>query len=57
MVADFERDSWRMPPLADLSSNRLTVASGLWMFVLRGYLLLAGGLVLARIVQLATIHG
>jgi hypothetical protein len=53
MVADFERDSWRMPPLANLPPSRLTVASGLWMFVLCGYLLLAGGLVLARIVQLA----
>jgi hypothetical protein len=52
----FERDSWRMPPPADLPPSRLTAASRLWMFVLRGYLLLAGGLVLARIVQLATTH-
>jgi hypothetical protein len=43
-------------PLADLPPSRLTAASRLWMFVLRGYLLLAGGLVLARIVQLATTH-
>jgi hypothetical protein len=56
MVTDFERDSWRMPPLADLPPSRLTAASRLWMFVLRGYVLLAGGLVLARIVQLATTH-
>jgi hypothetical protein len=52
----FERDSWRMPPLADLPPSRLTAARRLWMFVLRGCLLLAGGLVLARIVQLATTH-
>jgi len=56
MVTDFERDSWRMPPLADLPPSRLTVASGLWMFALRGYLPLAGGLVLARIAQLGTTH-
>jgi hypothetical protein len=28
-----------------------------WMIVLRGYLLVAGGLVLLRILQLATSHG
>jgi hypothetical protein len=47
MVTDFDRDSWRMPPLAELPPSRLTAASRLWMFVLRGYLPLAGGLALA----------
>ena len=44
---------WRMPPLAELAPARLTPAARTWMIVLRSYLLLAGGLVLLRIVQLA----
>jgi Mn2+/Fe2+ NRAMP family transporter len=47
-----ERDSWRMPPLDQLAPARLTILSRTWMIVLRSYLLLAGGLVLVRIVEL-----
>jgi Mn2+/Fe2+ NRAMP family transporter len=39
---------WRMPPL------RMTLLTRIWMIVLRGYLVAAGGLVLVRIVALAT---
>ena len=42
-----------MPPLSELPSARLSLAAKSWMFVLRGYLVVAGGLVLARIVPLA----
>jgi Mn2+/Fe2+ NRAMP family transporter len=45
---------WRMPPINELPLARLTLLSRIWMFVLRGYLLVAGGLVLFRIFQLAT---
>jgi Mn2+/Fe2+ NRAMP family transporter len=45
---------WRMPPLNELPVTRLTLPSRIWMFVLRGYLLVAGGLVLFRLFQLAT---
>jgi hypothetical protein len=45
---------WRMPPLDELPVARLTLLSRIWMFVLRGYLFVAGGLVLFRIFQLAT---
>jgi hypothetical protein len=45
---------WRMPPLDELPATRLTLLSRIWMFVLRGYLIVAGGLVLFRIFQLAT---
>jgi Mn2+/Fe2+ NRAMP family transporter len=48
-----QQDTWRMPPLNELPPGRLTPASRIWMGALRGYLLLAGGLVLVRIVQLA----
>jgi NRAMP (natural resistance-associated macrophage protein)-like metal ion transporter len=47
------RLGWRMPPLAALPPPSLTRVDKTWMFVLGGYLMLAGGLVLARIVQLA----
>jgi hypothetical protein len=43
-----------MPPLEQLAPARLSLASRIWMIVLRGYLIAAGGLVLFRIFQLAT---
>ena len=45
--------TWRMPALDLLKPMRLSLQSRMWMGVLRGYLLLAGGLVLWRIVLLA----
>ncbi|MGL1751772.1 hypothetical protein ACSTG9_23295, partial [Vibrio parahaemolyticus] len=39
-------DNWRMPPLSELPPARLSVLSRLWMIVLRGYLIVAGGLVI-----------
>ena len=47
------RETWRMPPLAELPPARLTTLNRIWLIVLRGYLVVAGGLVLTRIVQLA----
>jgi len=47
------RDSWRMPPLAQLPPARLSLAAKTWMGVLRLYLVVAGGMVLFRIVMLA----
>ena len=44
---------WRMPALSQLAPARLTVATRVWMMVLRGYLLVAVGLVIFRVVQLA----
>jgi Mn2+/Fe2+ NRAMP family transporter len=46
---------WRMPPLDQLPAARLSVISRIWMIVLRGYLIIAAGLVLFRIFQLATV--
>ncbi len=48
-----ERQTWRMPPFDQLPPGRLTTLGRVWMIVLRGYLVVAGGLVLIRIVQLA----
>jgi len=47
------RSTWRMPPLAQLAPNPITGATRIWMFVLRGYLIVAVGMVIFRIVQLA----
>jgi Mn2+/Fe2+ NRAMP family transporter len=46
--------TWRMPPLAELAPLRMTPLTRIWMVLLRGYLVVAGGLVLVRIVTLAT---
>jgi NRAMP (natural resistance-associated macrophage protein)-like metal ion transporter len=53
-TANVPKKNWRMPPLEQLSPVRLSLASRIWMIVLRGYLIVAGGLVLLRIFQLAT---
>ena len=53
----FGRAIWRMPPLDQLPPARLTSLSRLWLGILRGYLVLAGGLVLWRIVELALSTG
>ncbi|WP_341210879.1 NRAMP family divalent metal transporter [Sphingomonas paucimobilis] len=47
------RGTWQMPSLDRLEPSRMSGARRLWMGVLRLYLLVAGGLVLVRIVQLA----
>lgn len=51
-----ERDEWRMPPLDRLPPNKMSLLSRLWMGVLRTYLVVAAGLVLARIGFLI-VHG
>jgi NRAMP (natural resistance-associated macrophage protein)-like metal ion transporter len=48
-----DRTTWRMPPLGELAPVRLTTLNRIWLIVLRGYLIVAAGLVLVRIVQLA----
>ena len=48
------RNTWRMPPLAELPLRQLTTLNRVWLFVLRVYLIVAAGLVLVRIVTLAT---
>jgi NRAMP (natural resistance-associated macrophage protein)-like metal ion transporter len=47
------RNTWRMPPLDELPPPNLTLAKRVWMGALRGYLLLAIGLVIVKVVQMA----
>ena len=49
----FGRMIWRMPPLDQLPHAHMTPLTQIWLAVLRGYLILAGGLVLWRIIELA----
>ena len=42
------RDTWRMPPLDTLEPQNMTVVTRIWMAVLRGYLVIAVGLVIVR---------
>jgi hypothetical protein len=49
-----DRATWRMPALDQLPPARLTLHDRVWLIVLRGYLCVAAGLVLVRIVLLLT---
>jgi Mn2+/Fe2+ NRAMP family transporter len=51
-----ERAAWRMPPLNVLARPRLSTGRRLGLTVLRGYLVLAVGMVVVRVVQLAVGH-
>jgi len=49
--------SWRMAPLADLPKNKMTALSRFWLVVLRAYLIVAVGLVIFRVAQIALHKG
>ena len=53
----FGRMIWRMPPLDQLPPAQLTPLTRIWLAVLRSYLVVAGGLALWRIVELALFAG
>jgi Mn2+/Fe2+ NRAMP family transporter len=56
-AAMLSRETWRMPRLDRLAPAKLSLAAKTWMGVLRLYLVVAGGLVLFRIVMLAIGQG
>jgi NRAMP (natural resistance-associated macrophage protein)-like metal ion transporter len=47
------RYNWRMPPLDELPPPVLTFSTRLWMGSMRGYLVVAVGLVVVKVVQMA----
>jgi NRAMP (natural resistance-associated macrophage protein)-like metal ion transporter len=53
VVESIARNHWRMPPLSELPAGRLTVLNRIWVGVLRAYLVVATGMVIVRVVQLA----
>lgn len=46
------RDTWRMPPLDSLAPQHMTLATRIWMSAMRGYLVIAVGLVVFKVVQM-----
>ena len=46
------RDTWRMPPLDTLEPQKMTLTTRIWMGVLRGYLVIAVGLVIFKVLQM-----
>lgn len=52
----FQRDTWRMPPIGQLKPAQISLLNRLWMTVLRGYLVVAGGMLIFKMIQLATGH-
>ena len=56
-ASDRDRETWRMPPLSLLPPAKLSLPAKAWMAILRLYLVVAGGLVLVRIVMMATGRG
>ncbi len=56
-VSQAVREQWRMPPLESLAPARLSISSRMWMLVLRGYLVIAAGLLVVKLVMLATSSG
>jgi NRAMP (natural resistance-associated macrophage protein)-like metal ion transporter len=52
-VSKAERATWRTPPLDSLPKPAMTLSRRIWMGALRGYLVVAVGLVIVKVVQLA----
>jgi Mn2+/Fe2+ NRAMP family transporter len=52
-AAPLARAVWRMPLLHQLPEPRLSLASRIWMAVLRGYIVIAVALVVVKIIQVA----
>ena len=48
-----QQENWRMPALGTLAPVRLSISSRMWMLVLRGYLVVAAGLLIVKLVTLA----
>ncbi len=48
------RNSWRMPPISELAPAQISLLNRLWMIVLRAYLVVAAGMLIFKMFQLAT---
>ena len=53
LKAETFKAGWRMPPLETLVPAQLTLSKRVWTLVQRGYLVVAVGMVLVRVIQLA----
>ena len=50
------RSTWRMPPVSELAPAQISLLNRLWMIVLRAYLVVAAGMLIFKMFQLATGH-
>jgi Mn2+/Fe2+ NRAMP family transporter len=57
VITRADRITWRMPPLRLLEPARLTMATRIWLSVLRVYLVVASVMVVVRVTQLALGQG
>lgn len=48
------RSTWRMPPISELAPAQISLLNRLWMLVLRAYLVVAAGMLIFKMFQLAT---
>ncbi len=48
------RSTWRMQPISELAPAQISLLNRLWMIVLRAYLVVAAGMLIFKMVQLAT---
>lgn len=48
------RNTWRMPPIEELAPAQISLLNRVWMVVLRAYLVVAAGMLIFKIIQLAT---
>ena len=48
------RSTWRMPPVSELAPAQISLLNRLWMIVLRAYLVVAAGMLIFKMFQLAT---
>ena len=56
VLARMEKETWQMPPLAELTRPTWSVTRKIGMFTLRAYLFVAVILLVVKTVQLATGH-
>ncbi|AXI04740.1 divalent metal cation transporter [Aquirhabdus parva] len=47
------QETWRMPPLHELSPAKISLLSRIWMIVLRSYLVVAAGMLIFKMIMLA----
>jgi hypothetical protein len=47
------RNTWRMPAISELPPAQISLINRVWMIVLRAYLVIAGGMLIFKMFQLA----
>jgi ABC-type uncharacterized transport system permease subunit len=56
-LAQLDRETWRMPPLEELTPPAWSASRRVGMLILRSYLLFAAALMVVKVVEIALGHG